>query len=513
MKKLIALGLIALIFASLLGNCNVSIIQNQNSNLQTQLTHTAEHVYIVDSFNTTGSHYLATTGNATLALLDNRQAGNYTALYSFKQDANATSPPGGWSGDAMVVNSRAGHNKTAMIPNQMYQYFANYVNGTLEMWLWIPDYQGSSEHTLTLLADDSDAGENKSVAIQFRYGGNPPETWDGIWVWNYTVLGGCNTFMADLIHESWFHIQIDFDCHQYVSNYNVTYNGTTYGPYLFEYGYEAIHTSWLKIDAVGAQVSYIDAIDYSWADDYVLNRNMDLDGEYAVLGSYVSSVMDLGEYNNYYLEYINLSYTLPSDSEIAGQAQFSVDNETWSGWLPLGGLPNVTGGFETGRYCQFMVNLTASSDTLDSPELYSILVQFQETILNEIPEISGIAVSFDNETLEATISCIVFDPDADLLNVTLCLPLGTVLQTFLNVANGTEIICDALACNYSTAYSFYFNASDGEDAVQSSLFGFKAGAEPPPETPEVVDYVPLYVLFGIVILGILVIVGKSRPRA
>jgi hypothetical protein len=518
MKKIITIGLICLVcfvsLAALSNNPTFSAVQNQNSAVHINLTHQAEHIFGMDFFNVSNPQYLATTGNATLTLLDGREAGNYTALYSFKLDANETSPPGGWSGDAMVVNSKDGHNKTCFVPNQMYQYFANQVNGTIELWLWIPDYQGSAEHTLTLLADDSDAGENKSVAIQFRYGGNPPETWDGIWVWNYTVLGGCNTFMADLIHESWFHIQIDFDCHQYVSNYNVTYNGTQFGPYLYEYGYEAIHTSWLKIDAVGAQVSYIDAIDYSWASGYYENRNLYLDGDYAYEGSYVSSIIDLGEYNNYYLEYINLSYDTPSDSEIAVQAQFSVDNEMWSGWLPLIGLPNVTGGVEIGRYSQFMINLTASSDTFDTPELYDLLVQFEETVLNEYPSFADIAPANNSIGLgpDVPINCTILDADADLLNISLYVN-DTLINSASNCDNGS-LYYYLFHGNYSTTYTFYFELTDGENTTISDLYLFTTGDEPEEEEPAIhaatVD--DLFIAIGAVGFVLLTAAANIRKR-
>jgi hypothetical protein len=63
------------------------------------------------------------------------------------------------------------------------------------------------------------------------------------------------------------------------------------------------------------------------------------------------------------------------------------------------------------------------------------------------------------------------------------LPLGTLIDNQTNVANGTVIEFE-VQCEYDSSYQFYFNVTDSEDSVQSSLFNFSTSAEPelPPET-------------------------------
>jgi len=68
-------------------------------------------------------------------------------------------------------------------------------------------------------------------------------------------------------------------------------------------------------------------------------------------------------------------------------------------------------------------------------------------------------------------------------------------------------------CEYDSAYEYYFNVTDGEDSVQSSLFNFQTGAEPvtPPETPHpatLPDY--LVVIFGLCL--VLMIGAANIPK-
>jgi hypothetical protein len=224
-------------------------------------------------------------------------------------------------------------------------------------------------------------------------------------------------------------------------------------------------------------------------------------------GSYVSPILDLGEANNWFYDTVVFYIDTPSDSAIDLFAYLE-----GLGWSPI--ATNQSIGYEIGRYLQIMVNLTASSDNLETPSFCWLKLNWSETVSNEYPSIEDITVSFDNETMGATVSCRVFDPDNDTLNVTFCLPLGTILQTFLNMPNGTEIICEVLVCEYDSTYTYYFNVTDGEAAVQSSTFSFATGAEPEePETPPATtDFLPLYILFGFVGIGLVLLALVPSKR-
>jgi hypothetical protein len=137
-------------------------------------------------------------------------------------------------------------------------------------------------------------------------------------------------------------------------------------------------------------------------------------------------------------------------------------------------------------------------------------LNWSETIPNELPSLGGISVTFDNETLTATISCLVTDPDNDTLDIFLCLPLGDILMNQTNLINGTLVEFN-VTCEYDTTYSFYLNITDNEDNVQSSLFDFTiSGAPTSPDEPAIVDFRVILVSFScIAILGLLAL-GK-RP--
>jgi hypothetical protein len=504
MKKLITIGLIALIFfvsfAALVNNPTFSAIQNQNSAMHVQLTHQAQHIYTVNCFNISNAQYLSTEGNDTLSLLANETTQDYLGLYSFTGEVNGT-PPDDWTitvtGNATVevVENRTDHHKVVELYSEAGTYYAVMKNtfadaGVNKVELWVYSDANGDNVQIELLH-----GTTQVIYIEFDWGMSLVYTWSG---------GSFENLQAITV-ERWYHTRIDFSSTS--DDYDVYIDGILKG---VDRGYitPVDHVDKIQITGVGEIYSnataYIDAVDYGWAEDYYVGRNNDTGGIHEAEGSYVSPVLDLGAYNNYFIEYVNLSYIIPDDSDLAAYAQFSEDNVTWSGWLTLSGLPDVAIGFECGRYFQFYVNMSVSSDFFDTPALYSLLVQFEETVLNELPQLGDFAVSFDNETLEATIAVYVTDPDNDTMNVTFCLPLGTILQTFLDVGNGTVIVCDVLVCEYDSTYSYYFNVSDSEDSVQSSLFSFQTEAEP--EEPEpATDFVPLYYVFGILIFGLIVL--------
>lgn len=230
---------------------------------------------------------------------------------------------------------------------------------------------------------------------------------------------------------------------------------------------------------------------------------------YYSAGYYVSPAIDLGAYNNYFLTWVNVSYDTLNSSALTGHAQFSEDNITWSGWIELSGLPNVTGGFEIARYAQFYFNLTASANKLVTPHLYSLLIQFEETILNEVPDIENI------ETTRITafiynISCTVIDPDADLLNLTLRNATNDeIINSWDNIENGTASCYPITFTDYATAYVFYFEVTDGENTTSSPNFNITTENNPN-HYAEPLDYL-VVAICGCVVLSIAVI-NLSKKR-
>jgi hypothetical protein len=506
MKKIIAIGLICLVafvsLAALSNNPTFSAIQNQNSQVRVQLTHQAQRIYQATFFNQTNSQYLDIEGNDTLSLIANGTTQDYLGLYSFTCEVNGTHPID-WTitetGNATVevIENRTDHHKVVELYSEAGTYYAVMKNtfadiGVNKVELWVYSNSNGDNIQIEILH-----GVTQVIYIEFDWGMSLVYTWSG---------GSFENLQA-ITTERWYHTRIDFSSTS--DDYDVYIDGILKGVDR-AYITTVDHLDTMQITGVGETygnaTAYIDAVDYGWADDYYVGRNNDTGGIHEADGSFISPILDLGAANNYFITHINLTYTTPDDSELAGAAQFSEDNVIWSGWLPFSGLPNVTVGFECGRYFQFYINMTASSDTFDTPELDSLLVQFEETVLNELPQLGTIQVAFDNETLEAMISVYVTDPDNDTMDIFLCLPLGDIIANQTTVINGT-IVQFIVICEYDSAYEYYLNVTDSEDSTQSSLFGFsvKAPEVPTARTAGITDY--LIVIFG---LCLVVMIGTAN---
>jgi hypothetical protein len=214
-----------------------------------------------------------------------------------------------------------------------------------------------------------------------------------------------------------------------------------------------------------------------------LNRNWN--NSFYSEGAWVSTVCNLGAVDTLYYDLTTIA-NIPADSDLDLYARASADGEDWGiGYfsVPLNHSFNGAPGIQ---YIQIMLNFTAASGLLETPELILIELDYAVEVLNEIPQLGDILVTFDNETMEATIACLITDPDADNCTVTLCLPLGDIEQTLTDVVNGTTIEFIVL-CTYSTSYQYYLNVSDSEDTVQSSLFGWSTEVE-----QNVIHYADIY---------------------
>jgi len=155
----------------------------------------------------------------------------------------------------------------------------------------------------------------------------------------------------------------------------------------------------------------------------------------------------------------------------------------------------------------FYFNVTDGENiTLSDLYLFST-----EEMPNELPQIGDVSVSFDNETLEATISVLVTDPDNDTLSVFLCLPLGTIVANQTSIINGT-IIEFVVLCEYDSAYEYYINVTDSEDSVQSSLFGFTTGAEPEEPPEESANFTSLLIAFTFSAICLLIIAKMPSKK-
>jgi hypothetical protein len=444
----------------------------------------------IDAFNITNATFITSEGNNSVALWN----GLYRALYSFEGDAE-DSEPAGWTVTCMshanlsvrnqatyhrnVVRLWAYQSDTAKMKNDWGQ---DRENGTVELWIrGTPD----NDNTEIELMD----GNNQGTYLWFDWGTGKLEAYTDTFV-----------TLASIVTNAWYHLRINFTITTWVKNFDVFLNKSQVGTDV-AFMVNRTHLDSIRITETGVyhgnSISYIDAVDYSWADGYSLNRNWN--STYFDAGAWISPIYDLGAVGITY-DTLTTIADIPADSGLALYAQVSADGEDWGmGWfsVPL----NHSFGSPGLQYFQGMLNFTVSSDFLETPSLLCFELSYNATILNEYPQLGTIDVTFDNETLEATISCLITDPDADNCTITLCLPLGDIEQTVNDVINGTTIEF-LVNCTYSTNYSYFLNVTDSEDAVQSSLFGWSTGAEPeePPVTPIIYADLYDYTTVGIVLV-------------
>ena len=462
-----------------------------------KLTHQATHIYQMTSFDVPTAQYFSTEGNDSITLA---KSGFYNANYSFTNDANGGNPAG-WTiientgTHVDVIAEKFGHTKVAELWDNHAGNYASMQNtfttqnvGTIEFWWAKHDGTNSTNNFVIKVQDDTDA------ILNWYYTEGDLVTSD--------VEG--TTLIANPQNDTWYHIRIDFNCTS--DKYTVYINQAFIVTMNFDNLVDAVTKARFYTQSLGTNYNFyawIDAVDYSWASGYSLYRSYD--EYYTTSGSYVSPVLDLGVANNYYYNTLTCYVETPGDSDIDLETSVSLDNISWTGFSPT--PLNCTFNFEMARYVRFFLNLTASSDLLETPMFRELNLSWTETILNEMPQLGTISVAFDNDTMQANITCMVTDPDNDTMDVYLCLLLGTLVANQTSVLNGT-IMSFVLTCEYDSAYEYYINVTDSEDSVQSSVFGFTTGAE-----PEALISTSTMTLLGVaVILGICAAIFVCIPR-
>ena len=209
---------------------------------------------------------------------------NYMGRYSFTDDEDG-SPPEGWvysvhgSTNVQVVPFHNGHSKVLELrdsdPLQCLtianQISPKRVSGVVEFW--ICGVEGTADADvleIVLFAAVPQIGLLAAVWLHADWDSavQTLEAWDSV-TQTYVPTG-------NLISNEWHHIRIQFDCSS-GGTYDVWFDGYRYGPFGFRQ--EAPYVSSIHITSVGATsdfYAYFDAVDYSWAPGYELNRNMDV---------------------------------------------------------------------------------------------------------------------------------------------------------------------------------------------------------------------------------------------
>ncbi len=292
-------------------------------------------------------HILA---NETLHLVPD----DYAALYSFFDDANGANPAG-WtvsedSGTSVnVIAEKNGHRKVVELWDNstgsclMENSFTGQSVGSIEFWLM----RRSNVSYGFLQCEGYEGG---SLRFSMRLMGNTLEMRSG-----YTLI-------TDFKNETWYHIRIDFNCTSDKTQTSI--NKTMCGEFSFYTSATIITKFRISTHPTLAYANtsfWIDAVDYSWADGYYLNRNYNAS---CSSGYYQSKVYDLGIAKRtflYTLKYAVNEFNISSDVTL--QYRTSANNVTWGAWsVPI--MANVTINTNIARFLQFKVSMKAPVDFL-----------------------------------------------------------------------------------------------------------------------------------------------------
>ncbi len=211
---------------------------------------------------------------------------NFLAEYSFKDDDSGTNPSGwavseGSNTYIDVIPEKDGRDKVVEIWDNsasgycwMKNTFSSKVSGNVEFW--VSGKAGTKGVVYIILASSTDS---RGAFLEIN--------------WNHQTLGyydGNNnhhTIIASpgFTEQTWHHIRINFDCT--TDKFNVWIDGNQEGTNLpFVKKLDSMKLLWVCTASAGTQgdaSTYIDAIDYSWAPGYYLNRNLDSKLSYAIL--------------------------------------------------------------------------------------------------------------------------------------------------------------------------------------------------------------------------------------
>lgn len=311
------------------------------------LTTTESHSYsTLTCQNNTGSS--STTQNITqnsTSVFSN--SGNYLGLYSFTNDDDET-PPDGWTcGENVLVKpALSDHKKVTKFEGIGYQLFdagAQYT-GTVEYW-----YQQTSSSTNYDSMGFYGAG---GPIINLYY-------YNGYFAYYY---GGFQN-LEPCEPNIWYHIRVNWTSSGWAFILN---EGTPHITLPFYAALPVSTSPYLNHDNPAELVNYLDAVDYSWADGYYLNRNMHQNQTYS--GAYINTTY-YHVFNVPYSHMNNLTLNLALTDSGYYPATYSFENNPdgsppvdWNGGTVSNGFnghSKIVTTLSSNQFYQVMDNVTA----------------------------------------------------------------------------------------------------------------------------------------------------------
>jgi hypothetical protein len=302
------------------------------------------------NFTQTITHNIRIKTNQTIEL-----APEHPALYTFTDDLDGNDPidwltnePSGTS--VQVITAKGNHNKVVECWDNsnalngqcglQNAFSSSKTTGMVEFWFMRKSGFTAGKGNITFTVDDKVGGLPGNIAVNLKLGSN-------------ILRINSMTLLTNFQNNTWYHIRLQINCTS--QKVHTWINLTDYG--LTNFYTVTAHIDRFFIltadsDTAGNTYCYLDAVDYSWASGYYINRNYN---NTPTDGYYESKIYNLGIADQIYaysivyaINQINISY------DILLQYRTSTDNITWTIWSsPI--TINTTIALFIAQYFQFKV--------------------------------------------------------------------------------------------------------------------------------------------------------------
>jgi hypothetical protein len=334
------------------------ISNNANTQIET-LTHDVNHQFLIDSFNLQNSTYLNIEGNATITLTSE------VAKTYFREDDNCNNVSSwGTHTNHESLATFAGKTDVLHLNGTVIPYLAAsldrsethlWKNETLTVMLYL-----NSSFILTgineIVIEIYDNDDKMQVYLRFL-----AKNATAITLYQYSDIAFIS---KDVPYNHWTEIRVLVNTS--AQNYTCWVDSVLLGQMNFRMASRA-NIGETLFSTTEANV---------WVDSFAWNTTISIN-EYTA-GSYASPILDLGNASNWFYDAVAFAIIAPSDSAINLFAYLP-----GLGWSPI--AMNQSIGYEFGRYLQFYVNLTSSSDNLETPSFLWLQLNWTETVADPPP--------------------------------------------------------------------------------------------------------------------------------
>jgi len=343
------------------------LITNANTSIRTATTHDVHHIFTLSAFDLIGAQYFTTEGNETITL-------SPEVVRTYLREEDSCNNVSSWGTHTNHENLATYAGRSNIL----------HLNGTI-----IPDLAATVDRSETRLWNNETftmvcyvnssfpLTSNHKIDINIYDNDDKMEVLASFLAKNATAMtfyqyGSASFVGRDIPYNHW--TTIAFRINTTAQNYTVYIDGAYLGQRDFRVATRA-NMGESQLSAIEANV---------WVDSFSWNTTISTN-EFST-GSYVSPILDLGDANNWFYDAVAFCINAPSDSGIALSAYLE-----GIGWAPI--ASNQSLGYEISRYLQLMVNLTASSDLLDTPSFFWLQLNWTETVTDPPPSSPPQAIS------------------------------------------------------------------------------------------------------------------------